>query len=93
MKQELKDGLLYGVLTAATAYTTVMLMGFNHRSLAVLLYLYVISASLINLKSEIFTPLKPFLKKIVIVAEDEEIKLKRLLTGETYKIRGDVEKL
>jgi hypothetical protein len=93
MKQELKDGLLYGVLTAGAAYATVMIMGFNHGSLAVLLYLYVVSSALINLKAEILTPFKPLLKKIVVVAEGEEVKMKKLLTGETYRVRGEVEKL
>lgn len=93
MKQAVRDGLFYGLFIAATAYTAVRIMGYNPQSLMVLLYLYVLSGILLNVKSELAKPLTPLLKRIVIVAEGEEMKSKKLLTGEEYKVKGDVEKL
>ncbi len=93
MKESFRNGLLYGIVTALLAYSVVQLMGYNSQSLMVLLYLYVVSAIVLNLKTEIAAPLGPLLKRVVIVAEGEEMKLKRLLTGEEYRINGEVEKL
>lgn len=86
------EGTVYGVLSAATAFLVVRVMGYNPESLAVLLYLYVVSGVLLTARSKIAAPFIPLLKRVVIVAEGEEMKLKRILTGEEYRVR-DVEKL
>jgi hypothetical protein len=91
-KEKLVEGTVYGVLAAATAYIIVKMMGYNPQSLAVILYFQILTAILLTVRSEITSPLMPLLKRIVVVAEGEEMKLKRLLTGEEYRVR-DVEKL
>lgn len=93
MKEQLIEGTVYGVLTAATAYLIVNFLGYNPETLTALLYLYIFSAILINMKAELEPLSIPFLKRIVVVAEGEEMKMKRLLTGEEYKVNGEVEKL
>ncbi|QGA81041.1 hypothetical protein [Candidatus Nanohalobium constans] len=93
MKQQIIEGTTYGVLTASTAYITVNFMGYNPVTLSALLYLYIISAILITAKPEIPEVSLPLLKRIVVVAEGEEMKLKKLVTGEEYKVNGEVEKL
>jgi hypothetical protein len=91
-KERLVEGTIYGILAAATAYIIVRIIGYNPVSLAIILYFQILTAILLTVRSEIASPLMPLLKRIVIVAEGEEMKLKRLLTGEEYKVR-DVEKL
>ncbi|MFB6158146.1 MAG: hypothetical protein ABEJ95_00620 [Candidatus Nanohalobium sp.] len=93
MRDSVKEGAIYGMLVSGAAYTLVQFLGYSSRSLAVILYLFLISAILINVKSEMSEPLKPYLDRLVLVAEGEELKMKKLLTGEKYRVRGDVEKL
>jgi hypothetical protein len=93
MKDSFKEGTIYGILLAGFAFLIVQFLGYSPRSLSLLLYLYVISSILLTMKSEISEPIKPLLEKVVIVAEGEEMKMKKLLTGEEYRLRGEVEKL
>ena len=93
MKQEAIEGAVYGAIIAGGCFVVVQVMGFSSRSLSVILYLFILSTVLVNVKSEISEPLKPYLERLVIVAEGEEMKMKKLLTGQEYKVRGDVEKL
>ena len=93
MKHEFIEGSVYGLLAAATAYLVVHFIGFSPSSLPFLLYLYIVTAIVINMKAELEQLSIPYLKNIVEVAEGEEMKLKRLLTGEEYRVNGEVEKL
>ena len=93
VRDELVEGTAYGILTAGLAYLIVHFMGFNPRTLPLLLYIYVVSAVIINMKAEIEQLSLPYLRRLVVVAEGEEMKLKRILTGEEYRVNGDVEKL
>jgi hypothetical protein len=93
MRESLRNGLLYGIAVALVAYSIVQFIGYNPQSLMVLLYLYVLQSVILKVKTDLAQPLLPLLKRIVIVAEGEEMKLKRLLTGEEYRVNGDVEKL
>lgn len=93
MRESFRNGLLYGIAVALVAYSIVHFIGYNPQSLMILLYLYVFQSVVLKLKTELAQPLTPLLKRIVIVAEGEEMKLKRLLTGEEYRVNGDVEKL
>jgi hypothetical protein len=91
--ESLKEGAIYGILLAATTYVVVQVMGYSHRSLMVVLYIQIVAAILLTARSRLAAPLKPYLDRIVVVAEGEEMKLKKLLTGEEYKVKGEVEKL
>ncbi|MFB6100171.1 MAG: hypothetical protein ABEK16_02755 [Candidatus Nanohalobium sp.] len=93
MKQDAIEGAVYGAVIAGAAYTIVQAMGFSSTSLSVILYLFIVSTILVNVKSELATPIKPYLENLVIVAEGEEMKMRKLLTGEKYRVKGDVEKL
>lgn len=93
MRESLRNGLLYGIAVALVAYSIVQFIGYNPQSLMILLYLYVFQSVILKVKTDFAQPLLPLLKRIVIVAEGEEMKLKRLLTGEEYRVNGDVEKL
>lgn len=93
MRESLRNGLLYGIVVALVAYSIVQFVGYNPQSLMILLYLYVLQSVILNVKTDLAQPLTPLLKRVVIVAEGEEMKLKRLLTGEEYRVNGDVEKL
>jgi len=92
MKEELIEGSVYGILAASTGYMVVHFMGFSPETVPILLYLFVISGILINLKAELDHLSIPYMKRLALVAEGEEMKLKRLLTGEEYKV-GRVEKV
>jgi hypothetical protein len=91
--ESLKEGVIYGIILAATTYTVVQIMGYSHKSLAVVLYIQIMAGIILTAKSRIATPLKPYLDRLVVVAEGEEMKLKKLLTGEEYRVKGEVEKL
>ena len=93
MKQSFIEGAVYGLLSAATAYFIVRYAGFNPQTLSAILYLNIITAILINMKAEVEELSISFLKNLVVVAEGEEMKLKRILTGEEYRVKGEVEKL
>jgi hypothetical protein len=93
MKQSAIEGAVYGAIIAGAAYIIVQVMGFSSTSLSVILYLFIVSTILVNVKSELATPIKPYLERLVIVAEGEEMKMRKLLTGEKYRVNGDVEKL
>jgi len=37
--------------------------------------------------------LQSFLDNVVVVSEGEEMKLKKLISGEKYKLKGEIEKI
>jgi len=93
MKEYFIEGAVYGLFSAATMYAVVQYAGYNPQTLALLIYIQIISGILINMKSEIEALSLPYLKKLVLVHEGENIEMRKLSTGEKYRIRGDVEKL
>lgn len=92
MNSKIKIGGLLGVLFALVAYFIALNNGFNQSTFTVFLYLYVglgviASLELGDLQS------RGFLDRIIIVAEDEEKKLKKVFSDEEYRIDGTVEKV
>jgi len=93
MKEYFIEGAVYGLFSAATMYAVVQYAGYNPQTLALLIYIQIISGILINMKSEIEALSLPYLKKLVLVHEGENIEMRKLSTGEKYRVKGDVEKL
>lgn len=95
MKKKLLSGAAIGLSFAGIASLIVRFIGFNANSLTVFLYLYVILGVFYPLKNHVIdtSSLPDILHRIVIVAEGEELKMRKLVTGEKYRIDGNVEKL
>ncbi|QKQ98788.1 hypothetical protein GKQ38_04665 [Candidatus Nanohaloarchaea archaeon] len=92
MREELRDGAIYGLIFAGLTYATVEFLGFNQASLNVLLYLNVLMGIVINVRSESMG-LESVFGQIMIAVEDEEQKVKRLFTGDEYVVNGTLEKV
>ena len=69
--------------------------GYSQVTVISLLYLIVVASVVqgIRYSETSFLNFDNPLRRLVIVVEGEEMKLKRIFTGEKYKIKGDVEKL
>ncbi len=96
MKSELKIGLISGLTFSGIAYLTVKLLGFNSLSFTVVMYLYtalgILLALLFYLKSSDID-LRRIKRKFVVVVEKEELELRSVLTGEKYRVKGEIEKV
>lgn len=88
MRNSLK-GALAGTAAAVSAAVTTRIYGFDRFSFFGMLYLYVVLGA--GLKSSFSLP--KFLERLVIVTEGEVLKMRKITTGEKYKIKGEVEKL
>lgn len=88
-----KHGGLIGVFFAGAGYIVVYRLGFTQFSLNIMLYLYIILGIIMAFDFRDFLDRTGFLERIVIVAEEEELKMKKLFTGEEYRVDGTVEKV
>lgn len=95
MKKKLLSGMSLGLAFAGIASLIAKFNGFNSDNFMIFLYLYVILGGLVSLKSAGFGRdfLPGILHRIVVVAEGEELKMKKLVTGEKYRVKGDIEKI
>lgn len=96
MKKTVIRGASIGLVFTGISYLVVKYIGFRWKSLTVLMYMYVALGVLMAVASEmdaINSGLKTTLDRIVVVAEEEELKLKKVVSGEKYKIKGDLEKI
>ncbi len=94
MIKRLKTPILLGLSFYSVAFVIVSSLGFNSYSFSIISYLYIILAVILGLKyeSNFRSPLA-ILKNIVVVVEDEETHLRRLINGEKYKIKGEIERV
>ena len=94
MIKRLKTPILLGLGFYSIAFVIVSSLGFNSYSFSIISYLYIILAVILGLKyeSNFRGPLET-LKNIVVVVEDEETHLRRLVNGEKYKIKGEIERV
>jgi len=92
MYRQIRNGGVIGVTFALISYFLASQIGFNQSSFTIFLYMYVLLGIISSLN---FSDLegKGFLDRIVIVAEEEELKMKKIISGEEYKLKGTVEKL
>jgi hypothetical protein len=92
--RDLISGALLGLSFGGLAVLAVKLFGYTPDSFMVLLYLYTLLGVFPALKDRVTKRFdSSILHRIVLVAEGEEIKMRKILTGEKYRIKGDVEKL
>lgn len=98
MLKKLKIPISLGLAAYGAAYFIVKTAGFNSSSFTAIAYLYILLAVIVGLRYELgglvgSSSLLSALKNIVIVIEGEEMKMRRVLTGEKYKLKGEVEKI
>lgn len=95
MLKRLKIPVLLGLGFYGISYGVVKFLGFTSRSFTVIAYLYIILGLLTGVYYEIqdHGGFQSFLDNIVVVIEGEEMKLKKLVSGEKYKLKGEIEKI
>lgn len=91
MKEILKDAML-GSSLAGIGALFVKFRGFDWITLSAALYLTVVAATIAGFRSRSKIS-GGLLDRLVLVIEGEELKMKKLISGEKYKIKGDLEKL
>ncbi len=96
MKKAVLKGAVVGSIFSAASFAIVKFLGYRWESLTALMYMYVVMGVIIAIIYEIETRAGGFsglLDRIVLVAEDEHLHMKKLFSGEKYRIKGEVEKL
>lgn len=92
MKAEVKKGAVYGIVFAGLNFIVIQSFGFNRTSLSLILYLNVLMGIVINVSASDLG-LENFLGNVLIAVEGEEMKLKKVFTGEEYVLNGNIEKV
>lgn len=92
MKAEVKKGAVYGIVFAGLNYLVIEALGFNRTSLSLILYLNVLMGIVINVSASDLG-LEKFLGNVLVAVEGEEMKLKKVFTGEEYVLNGNIEKV
>lgn len=82
-------GAAVGLSFASIAALMVNFLGLTQNTLLALLYMYVVLGVVLTV--DLNAP--DLLHRIVLVSEGEAIKMRKLVSGEKYKIKGEVEKL
>lgn len=95
MLKKLKIPVLIGLSFYGIAYGIVNFLGVTKNSFMILSYLYILLAVITTIYHEIdrYGGFSGFLDNIVLVIEGEEMKLKKLVSGEKYKLKGEIEKI
>jgi hypothetical protein len=98
MLRRLKIPLSLGLTFYGIAYLTVKQLGYNSASFMIISYLYIALAGIIGIKYEVkkmnnSDSVLSIFRNIVLVREGEELVMKRVFTGEKYKLKGEIEKL
>lgn len=96
MKKIVLKCLSIGLTFSGIAFMTVSIIGYNSRSLMIIMYLYIVLAVFIGILNRINlleNTLSGSLGKVLVVVGEEEQKMKHVLTGETYRLKGDLQKL
>jgi len=95
MLKKLKIPVLFGLSAYGIAYAIVNFIGFTSNSFTAISYLYIVLGIVVGLYYEMekHGGFSDFLDNIVVVTEGEEMKLKKLISGEKYKLKGEIEKI
>ena len=96
MRKAVLKGATIGLSFSGVAYIAVKLLGYRWVSLSILMYLYVVMGVLMAVGASIDIFDRGFsslLHSVVIVVEGEEMELKKLATGEKYRVKGALEKI
>ena len=93
MNSIVKDAAV-GLSFAGIGSLLIRFYGYNQTTMIVLLYLVVVTAVFQGIRhSEQSINFSNPLHRLVLVSEGEEMRIRKLLTGEKYKIKGSLEKL
>ena len=92
-RKELLIGAITGLGFASIASILVRFLGFTSRALTMLLYLYVVLGVLPAIKQLVSGKLEDISTSIVLVKEGEELELKKIIGGESYRVKGEIEKI
>lgn len=95
MLKKLKIPVLFGLSAYGIAYGVVKFFGFTSSSFTAIAYLYIVLSIGIGFFYEIedYGGISGFLDNIVVVIEGDELKLRKLISGEKYKLKGEIEKI
>lgn len=92
MYQKIRNGGAIGVVFALMSYFLASRIGFNQSSFLLFIYMYVLLGIIASIDLSDFEG-KGILDRIVIVSEQEELKMKKIISREEYKLKGTIEKL
>lgn len=93
MRRQVIRGGMHGLVFLVLSYTVVYFYGYGRNSLIAVLYIILLACIWMEVKDHIEAPDIDLLHRLVIVSEEEKLKMKKLATGETYEISGNVKKL
>lgn len=96
MIKDLFKDVSLGLAFAGISYGVVNSLGYGPNSFTVNSYLYVTLGLTIGLRHTFtgrFSGFRDTLRNLVLVVEDEEVYMHRVLSGEKLKIKGDVERV
>ena len=94
MLSKLKIPLLTGLSFSGLSILTVRFFGFSQNSFMILAYLYIFLAVIIGIYYEVRKLSEgSILGNVLVVVEEEEKVVKKVFTGEKYKVKGEFERL
>nr|EGQ40216.1 MAG: hypothetical protein J07AB56_09440 [Candidatus Nanosalinarum sp. J07AB56] len=94
--RQVLEGAATGLVFMGVAYGVVRSMGYGQSSFTVVSYLFIVEGvAMVGLRSlgDSVGGLRGLLENVVVVMDEEERKVKRLATGEIYRLEGRLEKL
>lgn len=93
MRKHIARGGLYGLCFLGLSYMFVYFYGYGRTSLTAVLYITLFACIWMEVKNHLDFPEVNFLHRIVLVSEEEKLKMKKVFTGEEYKVSGNVQKM
>lgn len=93
MKKELKYGGVLGAVFAIAAYLIADLNGFNRSSFLYMIYLYVLLGAVSKINTDHVVEYVESVERFLLLTDKEEKKLRKVATGEKYKIDGTIKKI
>lgn len=93
VNREVKQGAFVGALFAGIAYLWTILNGFNSSTFIPMLYLYILLGATSQVRFEHLASYWERLEQVLVIADEEENKLKKIATGEEYKVEGTIKKI
>jgi hypothetical protein len=93
MRKPLARGGLYGLGFLGVSYAVVYFHGYGKASLMTILYITLFACIWMEVKDHLDFPEINILHRIVLVSEEEKLKMRKVFTGEKYEISGNVQKV
>ena len=93
MRRKIARGGIHGLIFLLLAYTVVYTQGYGGNSFIAVMYIIILATTWMEVKDEIELPDSSFLERIVIVSEGEDLKMRKVFTGEKYRLKGNIQKI